>query len=524
MSTVGVESEHTLIIQYMKALGYESDSKGICKGLANMGMQAILAKEMPIFDERFSQLFKIPVNELASRIEEVQLKVKDLVQGAAESGVPLKDFNVNDLLSEEENYLFDIPNLFDGIELYLRAFAYEHLFEKDKNLFYQNTLVTAPLVTSQKLINEGGIAQASKFANIYNENELVTYFTSLKTAVDNTKPPFNHPISLSLGSANHGITVGYENGVWIFIDANSMPTIYVTDTKDIAKLVLGALSQNENACVSTEVYVAGNHQAEFAPVLAAWQQNKQYQTINKVTQEKAQRRDSYNHNLADLALVANQPQIIEQLVSSPSFGIKPTDKFGDLPYLVFEAARNNPQTVKALLQMNVDETLLMFAFEAATEFHASDALKVLIKDRRFLLNGSADFEAPLLKAMTTGNDDIVKILLADKRIDPNVTNAIGMNPLGIAAARGNAELVKLLLENPKIKIDLEYYKSTHPLNSACKEGHPEVIALFLNKMGIDPKHTFRNGMTAAQVCYLSLIRNNLHTAIERQSSVDLMVK
>ena len=512
MSVVGVESAHNLIIQYMKALGYESNSEGICLGLANMGMQAILVKEMPIFDERFKQLFKIPVNELASRIEEVQLKVKDLVQGAAESGVPLKDFNVNDLLSEEENYLFDIPNLFDGIELYLRAVAYKHLFDKDKNLFYQNALVTAPLVTSDKLKNEGGIALASRFANIYNEAELLTYFSSLKTAIDNSKPPFNYPISLSLVSANHGISVGYEKGVWIFIDANSLPTKYITDTTVIAQHVLKALSNNTNACVSTEVYVSGNHHVELAPILAAWQQNKQFQAINKMTQEKAQRRDSYNHNLADLAILANHPKIIEQFASNPSLGIKPTDEIKGLPYLVFEAARNNPQSVKALLQMNVDEALLSSAFETAADEHYTNVLKVLISDPRFVINGSANSDPPLLKVMTTGNDDIVKILLADKRIDPNVTNAIGINPLGIAAARGNAEHVKLLLENPKLKLDKDYFKSSHPFRGACEEGYPEIIALFLKKMGVDPNRTYSNGMTAVQVFYFSVITYDHDTA------------
>ncbi len=52
-------SLHDLMIQQLKSLNYRISEKGICCGIAMMGMQAILADELTVFNNRIITLSQI---------------------------------------------------------------------------------------------------------------------------------------------------------------------------------------------------------------------------------------------------------------------------------------------------------------------------------------------------------------------------------------------------------------------------------------------------------------------------------
>lgn len=56
--------EHTDLIKAMQKLGYCSSSKGICYGIAHMGMQAILIDELHQFNNRLQKIADIPLDKL----------------------------------------------------------------------------------------------------------------------------------------------------------------------------------------------------------------------------------------------------------------------------------------------------------------------------------------------------------------------------------------------------------------------------------------------------------------------------
>ncbi|MDR3477762.1 MAG: hypothetical protein P4M14_07010 [Gammaproteobacteria bacterium] len=49
-------NESSPSIRFMKFLGYKSNSGGICFGIANMAMQAILVDEFSIFNKRLQKI------------------------------------------------------------------------------------------------------------------------------------------------------------------------------------------------------------------------------------------------------------------------------------------------------------------------------------------------------------------------------------------------------------------------------------------------------------------------------------
>ncbi|OEH47972.1 hypothetical protein lpari_00996 [Legionella parisiensis] len=53
------EENKDWLIGLMQETGYHPDPRGMCFGVANMGMQAILAEEFKLFEGRFERLIGI---------------------------------------------------------------------------------------------------------------------------------------------------------------------------------------------------------------------------------------------------------------------------------------------------------------------------------------------------------------------------------------------------------------------------------------------------------------------------------
>lgn len=87
------------------------------------------------------------------------------------------------------------------------------------------------------------------------------------------------------------------------------------------------------------------------------------------------------------------------------------------------------------------------------------------------------------KACMRGHIDIVKLLLKDKRVNPN-DNVV----IRFASAKGYLDIVNLLLEDPRVDPSL-YIMNVSPssgLIGACKKGHLNIVIRLLQDPRIDP--------------------------------------
>ncbi|PMD61429.1 ankyrin, partial [Hyaloscypha bicolor E] len=88
---------------------------------------------------------------------------------------------------------------------------------------------------------------------------------------------------------------------------------------------------------------------------------------------------------------------------------------------------------------------------------------------------------PLISAASNGKVDVVKLLLAVDRVEPDLKDRTGRTPLFYAAKNGNKAIIELLLAINRVDVDSRDYYNSTPLSIAARMGHGDVVALFLTK-------------------------------------------
>ncbi len=94
-------------------------------------------------------------------------------------------------------------------------------------------------------------------------------------------------------------------------------------------------------------------------------------------------------------------------------------------------------------------------------------------------------DTPLWTAASSGQEAVVKLLLATGKVDPDAKDSDGRTPLWTAASKGQEAVVKLLLATGKVDPDVEYHGRT-PLWTAVSGGHETVVKLLLATGKVDP--------------------------------------
>ncbi len=104
---------------------------------------------------------------------------------------------------------------------------------------------------------------------------------------------------------------------------------------------------------------------------------------------------------------------------------------------------------------------------------------------------------PLWYASQKGHDLTVKLLLADRRVNPNSQDPkYGTTPLWWAAKNGHETIVRLLLEKDSLEPDRS--NNMMPLLIATWKGHSNIVRLLLGDKRINPniKITYNNDAKA----------------------------
>ncbi|KAJ2982651.1 hypothetical protein NQ176_g1251 [Zarea fungicola] len=104
-----------------------------------------------------------------------------------------------------------------------------------------------------------------------------------------------------------------------------------------------------------------------------------------------------------------------------------------------------------------------------------------------MVNGErcTDYGMPLFEACRTGNEDILKLLLARDDVDVSTTNEDGQTGLHVAAIRGLPHIAEALLGHGKVSKAAKDSGGLTALSLAILHGNYEVLAV-LDKYGVQP--------------------------------------
>lgn len=517
------------IIKAMKALGYPSNKRGVCFGIARMGMQAIFSSDLETFDKRFVPIYKIPLDKLPGVIQKRRLE------------------SIGRKPTEDEYRILEIPAFFEGVELYHHPYYYPDFFDKKSKPKGQDAALTAPLVLSKKL--EHGKINITKigddFSGVYSVNELTSYFDSFSKIIQTSPIPIRQPIAFFFEDSNHAITVGYNpiESQWLLIDANQLPTQRILNAKEIANCVISAFSKNGIAALCTEIYGVQQNEKVLNGCVASWKNQENWKMIHMVSKEKSQLADSNNANWLFMAaekghidkviaLIENESDIDQALKDSGMTPLYVAAKNNHLDIVklllkkgatvdksctddgstpLYVAAQNgNLDIVKVLLEngANIDNACTDDGstpiYEAAKNNHLDVVTLLIEKGAAVDKPCTDDNSTPLYAAVQNGNFDIVKMLL-ENGAKANINNACtddGSTLLYEAAQNGCSDIVELLIKEGAAT-DKANFDGNNSLFIAVSKGHIDVVRILLENYS-DPDIVNNESVTSLYVA----VQNN----------------
>ena len=98
-------------------------------------------------------------------------------------------------------------------------------------------------------------------------------------------------------------------------------------------------------------------------------------------------------------------------------------------------------------------------------------------------------------AAESGNEDVVKLLLGRWDVNPDHSDNSGQTPLLYAASGGSESVVKLLLEREEVNPDSPDIGGRTPLSFAASGGHEGIVQLLLERKEVNHDSPDRNGRT-----------------------------
>lgn len=336
-----------------KKLG-DAPYAGLCCGIAHMGVPAVLGGDIESFKQRFYRIYalqkKFKKEDVFSIEEEFDLLLlfPKHQYGSEEERACIKILSTFYEYVNNES-LRDIQAFCDNVVLYQFAPLFEKLFGKSRSW---DEMI--PFLFSPKIKALGGIEKPiENFQQSFTQSELIHYFQTLRTSLENTSP-ITQPLSLVLsslqsdGNGIHSINVSFHQGKWRLIDANDlelMSTEFASD-EQIATRVMCALGANVQASwdgnsklnMLTETYVSGSFRDACAPRLASWKSD-----IMAITSSSSASIASDNSDMLDVLFLklpdqgmdldsGFQPPILELRLATENSAVETTENSSTLGF------------------------------------------------------------------------------------------------------------------------------------------------------------------------------------------------
>ncbi len=200
-----VRFSHRTFIDILNSLGYKTKYEGVCFGLAMMGIQALLLKDMDSFEKR--------IRKLSLLIYEHDLEnLKEIIE---------KDFNL-------------LP-FFEGVKLYAEAHQ-DHADLFSVKLEYQrlNIRHVSNLLLPKAPHKNEGLYLIKDYTKDYTLESLKQHLVDLKKEAQ-----INQPLAILAMGSGHALGIGYDRSqdVWFFMDINLMTKTRAKDELELARLM-----------------------------------------------------------------------------------------------------------------------------------------------------------------------------------------------------------------------------------------------------------------------------------------------
>lgn len=243
------------LILMMEAFGYKSNRRGICYGVAHMGVSAMLIRDIQTFNERLAVMYRIYTESVAETTSEFKETPQDEATPEEKEAYQqqfiksIKQTILKQFSKLSSKNQVDMLGFFDGVELFHQSFMYPHLFPKFKlRPTTQNASLTAPLVASISLSKLGGMVEINDMElNNFSIDELQKLLEDLSSSLDTKESNVTEPVAFCLLNPNvhfyHAASIGYDpiTHLWTMVNANQLPAESFSTANELAKQLFSAL-------------------------------------------------------------------------------------------------------------------------------------------------------------------------------------------------------------------------------------------------------------------------------------------
>jgi hypothetical protein len=315
----------------MTELNYHPELKGGCAGIAQMGIQAFLADEIDVFNERI-----VLIHQIWEKIE--------LLKKSKQGDELYQDTKYKKLITQLKNP--DILAFFDGFQLYQQPREYKQIIGHYVSQYKPATLST--VTTSKKIMDDGGLFQLDHYFSQFTISEIKSFLILLQKHAGKSK------IAMSFSSNEHRIGVCFDGRVnkWLLIDANQLP-IHEVSLENLSERIFAAHSINgpmfDSLPISVRVYAVGKEQKNITTVLDALKEDKDFTSLQIITLEKAQQTNKDKDTLLHLAARYGHQQSTSNILDAMMIDADVKNKDNKTP-LYIAASHGHDNVVNELLK------------------------------------------------------------------------------------------------------------------------------------------------------------------------------
>jgi ankyrin repeat protein len=390
-------------------------------------------------------------------------------------------------LSDAERYTLQIKPLLYSIKIHHEGYLLPGLFEDGKKPPAHDAVKTFGLVQSSQS-PEDRIVCVKKMIGTYNSGNLEKFFSLLCKVFDQMVLK-NHRIALTLHSGSHVFFIGYDNKekCWTFVDINPLRImkrpietdengglrdinidslhgmkIPVGNEQTLADIINAAFDNTSGHSIfSTHIYIKNTSgldkvNHEFLQL----EENDEWKKLHAVTQLKWLPRNNDGSSLLSIAAIEGLTETVKAILVDPGFEAEDLNKTNKNGFTSFCYAVQNGFL---------------------------NTVQLLLADPRLDPNISAnDKSSPLKLAVQHKHLGIIEALIKDARVDPNLANSYNITPLYVAVYYGCLDAVEILLTHPKIDPNLAYMTGSTPLYLAVHKGEVKIVEALLKNIKTNP--------------------------------------
>ncbi|CUS07829.1 unnamed protein product [Tuber aestivum] len=203
--------------------------------------------------------------------------------------------------------------------------------------------------------------------------------------------------------------------------------------------------------------------------------------------------DSRSQTALFSAVINGRTDVVEVLLANPHLELNIRDIYSytalhwaccqrdsiDPAPLDVAASNGHAEIVRMLLGLHYIDVNKHWPLYSAVNAKAEEVVKLLLDDKRIDANQGPGGDTPLGLATRGRCEPMIRLLLGRKDVLVNISASNGETPLCALASEGNASLVQLLLDHPGIDVNLVDCHGYTPLIAATTRGKLEVVKLLL---------------------------------------------